>query len=111
MNRWDAHQKPQVAPCRENRSAAGTCPTHPQNGQETPLAEANLQRIRLFLIALRKNAQDRGLSHQDIAAQMGLDADTVEAAFDGRIDLTLTDLQELAIAIGTPITFGVGKDD
>lgn len=71
------------------------------------LAEENAEAVRRLHRDLRDAATQAGLRDSDIAELMGLDAETVEAALAGRLDLTLSDLQELAIAVGAFVGYNV----
>lgn len=77
------------------------------------LAEENAEAVRRLHDALRAAARHSGLSTSAIAELMGLDDDTVEAALSGRLDLTLSDLQELALAVGAFVGYTVqpGADE
>lgn len=71
------------------------------------LAEENMASVRRMLAGLAAAARSEGRTHAEIAGLMGVDEETVDAALTGRLDLTLSDLQELALAIGAYIGYQV----
>lgn len=74
------------------------------------LAESNLACVRQLFAQLSTAAEKRGRSARVIAQLMGLDEQTVESALAGEMDLTLSDLQELALAVGAHVGYHVQAD-
>ena len=64
------------------------------------LAAENAERVQETFRDLRRVAQTNRVSLAVVAARIGIDEEAAEAALSGRLDLTLSDLQEVAIAVG-----------
>lgn len=74
------------------------------------LAECNLANIRRLFERLRLAARAGNRSVEQIAALLDVDTGTAEALLAGRVDLTLSDLQELALAVGAHVGYDVQPD-
>lgn len=70
-----------------------------------PLAEQNLENVHSLFEDLR--SASRRLTTPHLAAELGISTETAEDMLNGRIDLTLSDLQQVAIAIDACIHFTV----
>ena len=69
------------------------------------LARLNMDNVQRMFQELKDFADD--ISHESIAAGMGLPSETVGSMLDGDIDLTLSDLQQLALALGVRIEYKI----
>ena len=71
------------------------------------LAEENLLAMRRMFAELASAAEARGITVSDVAESLGTDVDTAAAALSGAVDLTLSDLQELAFSVDACLSYRV----
>lgn len=84
-----------------------TCGVSSRRKLSEALAEANLESTELLMERLTAAAEAAGVAHSEIADLIGSDEVTIRAALARRIDVTLSDVQMIALAIGAHVGYTV----
>lgn len=71
------------------------------------IADRNLHAQTGLLAALVAVRTGKGMTMEDVAAALGVEAAAIEAVEDGRVEMNLTELRAYAFAVGAVVEYDV----